>query len=249
MIISVVIPVHNEQQRLPYAMDALASHWLTAYSIHEDIDLQLIVVDNGSTDGTWKIANQYRDIITDLLYLPERGKGRALSWGISKAVGDYVYMADVDWSTPPKYIDTFLDHARRGYDLVIGSRSAPGAIVSGITPYRRLMSTVWRSAVHAAIPETRVIGDTQCGFKMLSKRLAGALQLTLSGMAWDVELIRFAVANRYAVIEIPVTWAHDTNSRVRPIHDSISMAREIISLRRSPCRMAPGKSAVQDTTK
>ena len=247
MIISIIVPVYNEARRLDKCIRDIA---MFAACAPKYMRFELIIVDNGSTDNTLEIARGYTDKHIRAYSIPGRGKGAALSYGLTKASGHFVYLADCDLSTPIDSLMDFIQAADSGYDLVIGSRMAPGAILSGLSGYRVLMSHVWRLMVHRAIPETRGILDTQCGFKLLSGKLAGAVHLELKtvGMAWDVELIMFARANKYRVLEIPVTWHNDRDSKVRPIRDSISMASEIMHLARvrktSPTVAASGRSAV-----
>jgi len=220
--LSVIVPLHNEQTRLEQCIERLLPH-VMRYS------WEIILVDNGSTDRTWSMCQVAETIYNHVrsIRLADRGKGLAIRTGMLAALGRYRYMCDVDLSTPPKEIHRFIEKAR-AYDVVIGSRELDRSTVK-VTTFRRFIGRVFHRLVSSLVPG---LTDTQCGFKMF--RDYAAVQIfenaTINGMAFDVEALYLADRNGYSIHEMPVTWAHDPNSRVRLLEDSFEMFVDVLSL-------------------
>lgn len=231
--LSVIVPLHNEQDRLEQCIERLIPH-VSRYN------WELILVDNGSTDRTWSMCQIASTIYNRMkvIHLDERGKGLAVRTGMLAASGRYRYMCDVDLSTPPKEIHRFIEKVRV-YDVVIGSRELDRATVK-TTPLRRFVGRAFHRLVSALVPGVQ---DTQCGFKMF--RDYAALQIfsnaTIDGMAFDVEALHLAMQGGYSVHEIPVTWAHDPSSRVRMVEDSFEMFVDVLALSARRV-MVPGRA-------
>jgi dolichyl-phosphate beta-glucosyltransferase len=136
---------------------------------------------------------------------------------------------------PIEEIAKFLPPAlkRGSFDIAIASRETPGAIRYDEPTYRHVMGRVFNFLVRIlAVPG---IQDTQCGFKMFTRESA---QLTfplqqLDGWSFDVEVLYIARRHNLRLVEIPIRWYYQTDSRVRPIHDTINMVRELLKIRRN----------------
>jgi dolichyl-phosphate beta-glucosyltransferase len=220
--LSVIVPLHNEQARLEPCLEKLIPH-ATRYNC------EIILVDNGSTDDTWKMCKVAKSIYRPVhaIHLDERGKGLAVRTGMLAAQGRYRYMCDADLSTPAKEIHRFIEKARI-YDVVIGSRELDRTFVK-TTPLRRFIGRAFHKLVGSLVPG---VLDTQCGFKMFRDYAAKTIfdNAAVNGMAFDVEALSLARRDGYSVYEMPVAWEHDPSSRVRLVGDSLEMLRDVLRL-------------------
>jgi dolichyl-phosphate beta-glucosyltransferase len=229
--VSVVVPAYQEARRLPRLIHAVRTH---ARKDLEQAGLELtevIVVDDGSSDGTGAVLAEVaeREPLLKALTAPpgRRGKGHALAHGIRAARGDLVLLADVDLSAP-------LAEARKlaaaGADVAIGSRAAEGAHVEETPVTRELMGRTFNALVRAATALD--LHDTQCPLKLLPTPLARELvaDQIATGFAFDVELLLRARQRGARVAEVPIEFRHDRDSRVRPVASSLSMAYDVLRL-------------------
>ncbi len=227
-LLSLIIPAYNEAERLPVTLPAVI-----AFLDAQPYGVELILVDNNSRDDTRRIAAEFaatRPYIR-MLSEPTQGKGAAVRAGMLAATGDYLFMADADFSMPVEEIAKFLPPNLSAYDVAIGSREAPGAVRYNEPAYRHLMGRVFTFYVKVlAIPGFE---DTQCGFKCFRREVAQDIlpYQTIDGWAFDVELLFIALRRGYHVVEVPVNWYFGENSRVSPVRDSINMIREVLRIR------------------
>lgn len=209
-MISIVLPAYNEERRIRACLDACFSKLPRVGTSWE-----IIVVDDGSTDDTWKILEYYGGVYAHFIPIrtEHRGKGHAVKTGMLLARGEYRLFLDVDLSTPLTEIASALDLIGQ-YEIVIGSREVQREKVAS-TWFRRFMGRVFHVLVSDLVPPG--IRDTQCGFKMFRDYVAEDLFSTqkINGMAFDVELLYLAGVKQYSICEMPVTWTHDPDSRVR----------------------------------
>ena len=160
-----------------------------------------------------------------------QGKGAAVRTGMLAARGDYLFMADADFSMPVEEVLKFLPPKLSDYDVAIGSRETAGAVRYNEPAYRHFMGRVFNSYVKVlAIPGFE---DTQCGFKCFRREVALDIlpYQTIDGWAFDVELLFIALQRNYRVVEVPVQWYYGANSRISPIRDTINMIREVLHIR------------------
>ncbi len=226
--LSVVIPAFNEEQRIGTTLEKIVT-----YLGDQPYSWEVIVVDDGSTDGTKGLVGDWSGE-TDLVRVesvPHSGKGWAVRHGMLAAEGELRFMCDADLAMPIEQLAAFIEPMNDGYDVVIGSREIAGARRYNEPASRHVMGRVFNRLV----AWTAVAGfqDTQCGFKCF--RAAAAAELfkaqTISGFAFDVEILFLAVGSGMRVLEIPIDWYHNPMSKVRPLVDSFSMARDAISVR------------------
>lgn len=229
-LLSLIIPAYNEGQRLPRTLPTVIE-----FAERQPFAVEVIVVNNNSQDDTRAIALQFAAThpFIHVLDEPRQGKGAAVRTGMLAGKGDYLFIADADLSMPIDEVSKFLPPTLEGYDVAIGSREAPGAVRYNEPEYRHLMGRVFNLIVKVlAIPGFE---DTQCGFKCFHRRVVRDLFLnqTIDGWAFDVEVLFIALRRGYRVVEVPVHWHYQANSRISPVRDAINMVREVLQIRRN----------------
>ena len=194
--------------------------------------MEVLIVENGSHDRTTEIAEDFAARYPFIRVLhSEKGKGSAVRAGMMAGQGRYLFMCDSDLSMPITELDKFLPPQRDHYDVAIGSREGPLAHRYNEPPYRHLMGRVFNLIVRViAIPSFQ---DTQCGFKSFRREVAREVfaDLTMSGWSFDVEALFIAIHRGYKVIDVPIDWYFDGESRVNPIPDTFRMVRDVLRIR------------------
>lgn len=227
-LLSLIIPAYNEGERLPTTLPPVFE-----FLESQDYAFEIIIVNNNSSDDTRDKALSFAATRPYLRVIDEmtQGKGAAVRSGMMAAKGEYLFMADADFSMPVQEIAKFLPPISEQYDVAIGSREAPGAVRYNEPQYRHFMGRVFNFYVKVlAIPGFE---DTQCGFKCFRREVALEIlpNQTINGWAFDVELLFIALRRGYRIIEVPVHWYYGENSRVSPIRDTINMIREVLRIR------------------
>jgi len=228
--LSIILPVHNEENRLPKTLEQVAR-----FVSSQPFQSEVLIVENGSTDRSMEIARDFCDTHANFSAYHEeaRGKGLAVRSGMLKAHGQYRIFCDVDFSMPVDEIVRFLPPQQNNIDIVIGSREAPGSVRYDEPAYRHFIGRIFNSMVRLAVLPG--IQDSQCGFKLFSAKCAEDVfqKQTLDGMSFDVEVLFIARLSGYSIIEIPVPWYFNPDSRVRLIDDSLRMAIDLLIIRRN----------------
>ena len=231
--LSIIIPAYNEESRLPDTLEQVF-HFLGKQSFESDV----IVVENGSTDRTFDVAQKFAEQHKSLrvIHNEERGKGGAVQRGVREASGKYVFICDADLSMPVEEISKFLPPVLQDFDIAIGSREAPGAVRYDEPYYRHLAGRVFNTLIRwMVLPHLQ---DTQCGFKCLRADVARDIFpfQTLTGWAFDVELLYIARQHGYRILEIPIDWYFNADSKVRVLRDSWRMFLDLLVIRRNARR-------------
>ena len=226
--LSLIIPAYNEASRLPESLEAIAQ-----FVEAQDYAVEVLVVDNNSSDATAEIAERFAagHCYARVLYEPRQGKGAAVRTGMLAGRGEYLFICDADLSMPIHEVAKFMPPQRNGYDIAIASRELPESRRVGEPEYRHLMGRVFNFIVRVlAIPRVQ---DTQCGFKVFRRDVAREIfpLQTIDGWAFDVEVLYIALQRGYKLLEVPITWYYKPQSRVHPFRDSISMLREVVRVR------------------
>ncbi|MBI9051590.1 MAG: glycosyltransferase family 2 protein [Anaerolineaceae bacterium] len=229
-LLSIVIPAHNEEHRLPQTLEKISS-FLAA----QPYQAEVVVVENGSSDATLEIAQQYEVKHGNIrvINLIDSGKGLAVREGMLAATGEYRFICDADLSMPIEEVNKFIPPQLENFDVAIASREAAGAKRYNEPAYRHFIGRIFNALVRVvALPS---LHDTQCGFKCFHAPVAEKVfrLQTFTGWSFDVEVLYVALMHGYKVLEIPINWYHIPGSRVKLFQDSFRMAADILTIRRN----------------
>jgi len=228
--LSIVIPSHNEEKRLPKTLEAI-DEFLCSQSYSSEI----LVVENGSVDRTYEVASGYCSRISNLqvIQVEGRGKGLAVKEGMLMARGEYRFFCDADLSMPIKEVNRFLPPALPDVEIAIGSREIPGAVRYNEPVYRHLVGRIFNSMVRLlALPDLQ---DTQCGFKCFRADITEDIFpcQVFKGMSFDAEILYIATLRGYKITEVPIPWYFNADSRVQLFKDSFQMGKDLLTIRRN----------------
>jgi dolichyl-phosphate beta-glucosyltransferase len=240
--LSVVIPAYNEEKHLSSTLKAVAG-----YLGKQEYTSEIIVVDDGSTDGTRGVARSFivqheGGPLVRLIENDHRGKGYAVRTGMLNGEGTYIVFTDADLATPISEVGKMIGALQSGCDVAIGTREGIGAERIDEPFYRRLMGRIFNLLVRLISGVS--FQDTQCGFKGFRRqvardlftrvRLYGADAKTIKGGAvtgFDVEVLYLALQAGYRIEEIPVKWRCCAGGKVNPLVDSFRMFRDVVRVR------------------
>jgi glycosyltransferase involved in cell wall biosynthesis len=211
--VSVVIPCLNEAKSLAFCVDKA----LTAF-VKPCLRGEVIVADNGSTDGSIEIAEAHG---ARVIRVPARGYGAALKAGIAVAQGEYVIMGDADDSYDFSEVSNFVEKLRQGYDLVMGNRFQGGIKPGAMPPLHKYFGNPGLSWLVNFFFGAGV-GDSYCGMRGFSRALYDKLDLRSSGMEFALEFVIKASQIGARISEIPVILWPDKRGRpphLRSFHD------------------------------
>jgi glycosyltransferase involved in cell wall biosynthesis len=215
LTLSIVIPAFNEERRLPATLDALFA-WLEQSSYR---DAEVVVVDDGSSDGTATLIEKRAQSDTRLRLVKNpgnRGKGYAVRHGMMEATGDWMLMTDADLSAPiaelPKLFQAVEAHRAA---VAIGSRSLDRSLIGVHQSRARELSGIFFNGVMRVVTGLP-FADTQCGFKLYRRDAAREIfpRQLLDGFGFDVEDMVIAKTLGFAAIEVPVRWNNVEGTKV-----------------------------------
>jgi len=226
--LSIVIPAYNEELRIIRTLGQVVSSLNT-----RSYTWEALVVDDGSTDATAQLVEDFasRQPNVRLLRLMHRGKGGAVKHGMLEAKGQFRFLCDADLSMPVEQVERFLPPQLEGVDIAIGSREASNSHRIGEPAQRHLMGRFYNWLVRVlAVPG---VEDTQCGFKCFRGEVVPELfqKQTIDGFAFDVEILFLAHKSGMIIKEVGIDWYYRDQSKVRPIHDSVTMTRDLLKIR------------------
>ncbi len=211
---SVIIPAYNEEKTIEKAI-------AETQQVFEELgkSFEIIIVDDGSTDGTAYIVE---NLVGANIFLPLRlikqshnqGKGAAVKTGVMAALGEWILFLDADLAAHPSEIKKALPYLH-DLDIIIGSRRVAGADIAERQPiYRHWLGRLFNYFIRIYL--NLPYRDTQCGFKLFNQRTRFLFeQLQSTGWVFDVELLYRARQAKLKIKEIPVTWRHGRESRVK----------------------------------
>lgn len=219
--LSVVVPAYNEEARLPRSLARIREYLLRTHP-----ESEIIVVDDGSTDGT---ANVVRSLPKEtpalrlLVNEGNRGKGYSVRAGMLAARGEIALFTDADLSAPIEEAEKLFS-ALRSADAAIGSRALDRSLIQiHESRSRELAGVAFNIMVRMATGLS--FKDTQCGFKAFRTDRARVVfeQQTIEGFGFDPEILFLARRHGLRTVEIPVLWAHDPRTKVHMTRDSAQM--------------------------
>ncbi len=229
--ISVVVPAYNEENRLGDTLPVMYDYLQERFP-----QFELIVVDDGSTDRTPSIVQEFAQQHPEvrlLSYQPNRGKGYAVRTGVLHSRGEWVLFSDADLATPIEELPNLAARLREGYDIAIASRAVRGAKLVVRQPwYRELAGRSFNLMVQLlAVPG---IHDTQCGFKLFRQEAAREIfsRCEENGFSFDIEVLHVALRLGYRIAEVPVHWMHREGSKVRLLRDAVRMFVALLRISR-----------------
>lgn len=240
VFLSIVIPAYNEEGRIAGSLEKILAHLAG-----KPFASEIIVVDDGSRDGTARAAREALEgrIAHSVIRRDTNvGKGASIKEGVLAASGQFILVTDADLSTPIEELDKFLAPLKEGCDVVVGSRALPG---SDIRVRQNLLRQTMGKAFNRLV-RLFVLGgyrDTQCGFKAFRRGAARDLfaRLETAGFAFDVEVLVLCRKLGYGVREVPVVWLDSRPSRVRLVRGSLGMIKELWRIRRTHGRRCAGE--------
>jgi dolichyl-phosphate beta-glucosyltransferase len=225
--LSIVIPAYNEAQRIVPTLRAI-HRFLT----HNGVPAEILVVDDGSRDETFRIVESLRGEVPNLRALQNqvnRGKGFSIRRGFLESAGRRVLLTDADLSTPIEEIDKLDAAMNRGFAGAIGSRAVDRSTVE--LPQGWLRQAMGKSFNQVMRGLTGLpFKDTQCGFKLFDRASFDPVfrAARVDRFSYDVEVLILARRRGLAVAEIPVLWRNSPQSRVRIVRDSARMLWDIL---------------------
>jgi putative flippase GtrA len=228
--IDVVVPVYNEVESLGSSIACLHDYLLERFPF----SFRITIADNGSTDGTWELAQELERELAGVraLRLDEKGRGRALHGVWSESDASVLVYMDVDLSTDLSALLPLVAPLLSGHsDLAIGSRLTRGArVVRG--PKRELISRSYNALLHATLGAR--FSDAQCGFKAIRADRAHELLPLVQDRGWffDTELLVLAERSGLRIHEVPVDWTDDPDSRVDIVSTALADLRGVVRLMR-----------------
>lgn len=225
--LSIVIPAHNEESRLPSTLGQIF-----AFLEKQTYSSEVIIVENGSSDRTLELARKFSARQPNMIVIHEeqRGKGNAVRRGMLEARGKYHFICDADLSMPIDEMQKFLPPRVTDFDLAIASREAPGAIRYNEPSYRHWGGRAVNLAIRTLILPG--LNDTQCGFKCFRAETTEELfrKQTLMGWSFDIEILYLARRRNLRIKEIPIQWYFDPDSKVSAVRDALQMIGDIFRI-------------------
>lgn len=227
--LSVIIPAYNEEKRLLSTLRSVHD-----FLSSEDPPFEIIVVDDGSSDGTCDVVRNFANdhcSIRLISHSPNRGKGYSVRKGIEAGLGDFLLINDADGASPIEEVRRLEKAISDGADIAIGSRAIQDHETAVTAhPHRKFMGNTFNKVVQTLLLPG--IHDTQCGFKLFRKEQGQNLfsKAKLNRYAFDVEILYLARLSNYKVSEIPINWQNVHGSKVNIVLDPLRMLNEIFQI-------------------
>ena len=226
---SIIIPAYNEDARIEGTLKKV-----TAFIAAQNWDAEIIVVNDGSNDGTVGIVERYAKDNPRMRLIANpgnRGKGYSVRNGMLQAAGEILLFSDADLSSPIEEAPKLFDAIAKGADVAIGSRWLQAKLQTQRQPlYRQLFGRIFNRLLRTmlALP----FKDTQCGFKAFTRQAAQAIfpLQRIERWGFDPEVLFLARRFGFRIVEVPVEWAHREGTRISPLSDGPKMLLEMLTV-------------------
>ena len=226
--LAIIIPAFNEERVIGATLKHLAQ-----YLSAQPFSWEIRVIDDASTDATRDVVSAFaRDEPRVRLQAePHRGKGGAVRAGLLGSNACYRFVCDADLSMPVEDLARFHSGEMDSEDVLIASREAPGARRFNEPWQRHLAGRAFNALVRALMLPG--ISDTQCGFKMFTRRAVEEIfpRVTIEGWAFDIEVLYIARRRGLRIREVPIDWHYRRDSRIHLVRDGIGMLTELLRIR------------------
>lgn len=240
--LSIIVPAYKETARLPVMMDVTMKYFENRKKTSKNsFTYEIIIVDDGSNDGTSEVALTYSkkfgyDLVRVLQLSKNRGKGGAVKMGMLSARGSYLLMVDADGATDIEDFGKCMTELRRvekdNRGIVVGSRAH---LEDNALAQRSVLRNLLMHGFHLLVSCLCVQGvrDTQCGFKLFTRESALLVfpTLHLERWAFDVELLYIAQCMKIPIAEVAVTWHEIDGSHLSPFWSALQMGRDLVRIR------------------
>jgi len=239
--LSIIVPAYNEKQRLPIMMEETLEYLKNRQTKDSSFTFEIIVVDDGSRDATSKVALEYSkkettEKVRVLTLTRNRGKGGAVKRGMSVARGKYLLMADADAATKIQDLESLekslISVQKNDLGISLGSRRHLQKVAEKKRKwYRNIL--MWGFHLLVEVLCVKDIADTQCGFKLFTRKTAQMLFPIqhVERWAFDVELLYLAQYFNVPLSEVEVNWTEVPGSTLDPVSASLQMGKDLIRIR------------------
>jgi dolichyl-phosphate beta-glucosyltransferase len=224
--LSLVIPVYNEEKRIKKSLERIVSYLGGICNEYE-----IIIVDDGSGDGTVEtVNNTLKDRFQIIKLKQNRGKGYAVKQGMLVAKYDYILFSDADLSTPIEEIEKFRQYVGE-YDIIIGSRAMTDSNIEIHQPkFKEFLGRVGNKFVQLMLLPG--IQDTQCGFKLFNQKSLKVFEKqTIDRWGFDFEVLWLAKKMGFKIKEVPVHWINDFATKVSGFSNYVTTFIELLKIR------------------
>jgi glycosyltransferase involved in cell wall biosynthesis len=238
--VDIVLPVYNEEETLLRSVSTLRDR-LRAL---EGFRWRIVIAENGSTDGTFRIATelaaQWPEVVVKCV--TQKGRGRALRQTWLDSDADYVCYMDIDLSTDLDALEPLLAALRSGWDVAVGSRLLPASRVTRCL-HREVLSRSYNALLRVLLRAH--FSDAQCGFKGARRAFVREVVPRVRSDHWffDTEMLYLADRNDYRLKEIPVRWIEDPDTRVKILSAVLEDLKGVLRLRLSRTRFRKDRAA------
>jgi len=231
--LSVIIPAYNEEKRITATLKDIEKFLRKNFS-----NFEVIVYNDGSQDKTERVVKEFikKHRLKNFKIVTFRknvGKGKTIKIASLKAKKDWILMMDADSATPIEDVQRLID-GRRGKEIVYGSRYLDRTLLKVRQPLvRRIIGRAGNLLARIVLKIN--LCDTQCGFKLFSRRAARIIfpKSEIERWGWDLEVLAIAQANNLSVVEVPVSWAHIEGSKFRASRGIRQTFLELFTIKRN----------------